>query len=74
MRMAEYEVLIPLVGGALEMSLELAGVRLLLVHAVNQAARKFYLRFGFEPSPTDELNLQLLLKDVRASLDAAARN
>lgn len=43
------------------------GVRVLLVHAIDDAARSFYLRHGFEPSPTDELNLQLLLKDVRAS-------
>jgi GNAT superfamily N-acetyltransferase len=51
---------------------EEAGVRLLLAHALNEQARQFYLRFGFEPSPTDELNLQLLMKDIRASLDAAA--
>jgi GNAT superfamily N-acetyltransferase len=51
---------------------EEAGVRLLLAHALNDRARQFYLRFGFEPSPTDELNLQLLMKDIRASLDEAA--
>ncbi len=52
---------------ALSVSDEL-GVRVLLVHAIDDAARSFYLRHGFEPSPTDPLNLQLLLKDVRASL------
>jgi len=28
----------------------------------------FYERWGFEPSPTDPLNLQLLFKDVRRTL------
>jgi hypothetical protein len=26
-------------------------------------------RYGFEPSPTDSYNLQLLVKDIRATLD-----
>ena len=45
------------------------GARLLLVHALHDEARRFYLRWGFEPSPTDPLNLQLLFKDIRASLE-----
>ncbi len=52
---------------------EEAGVRLILVHAVEEGARAFYERFGFEASPTDEMNLQMIIKDVRASLDVAAR-
>ena len=51
---------------------EQAGIRLLLVHAVDEQARNFYLHFGFTPSPTDPLNLQMLIKDIRASLEAAA--
>jgi GNAT superfamily N-acetyltransferase len=47
------------------------GIRALLVHALHASARGFYERFGFEPSPTDPLNLQLLIKDIRRSLDAA---
>lgn len=49
---------------------ELTGVRLLLVHAKNDAARRFYLRHGFEPSPADDLTLMLLVKDVRPSPSA----
>ncbi|MFL5847035.1 MAG: GNAT family N-acetyltransferase [Solirubrobacteraceae bacterium] len=44
------------------------GVRVLLVHAVDESARAFYERFGFEASPTDPLNLQLLMKDLRRTL------
>lgn len=48
---------------------EQAGIRLLLVHAVNDEARAFYEHFGFEASPTDAANLQLLIKDIRLALD-----
>lgn len=47
------------------------GVRVTLVHAINDEARGFYEHFGFESSPTDDLNLQLLVKDMAASLRAA---
>jgi GNAT superfamily N-acetyltransferase len=46
---------------------ELTGVRLLLVHAKNDPARRFYLRYGFEPSPVDDMTLILLVKDIRPS-------
>jgi len=48
---------------------EQAGVRLLLVHAVKGDARGFCEHFGFEASPTDPMNLQLLIKDIRLALD-----
>jgi GNAT superfamily N-acetyltransferase len=44
------------------------GIRVLLVHALDDTARSFYERWGFEPSPTDPLNLQMLFKDIRKSL------
>lgn len=46
------------------------GIRVLLVHAIDSNARSFYERHGFEPSPTDPLNLQLLTEDIRAAVDA----
>jgi GNAT superfamily N-acetyltransferase len=49
---------------------ELTGVRLLLVHATNDTARRFYLRYGFEASPVDDMTLMLLVKDVRPSSSA----
>lgn len=42
------------------------GVRAILVHALHEEARAFYLHFDFEPSPTDRLHLMLLMKDARA--------
>ena len=36
---------------------DIAGVRALAVHAKNEAARSFYERFDFQPSPTDPLHL-----------------
>ena len=47
---------------------EQIGARVLLVHALHEQARAFYERWGFERSPTDPLNLQLLFKDVRRTL------
>ena len=46
------------------------GCRGLLVHSESEQARGFYLHLipEFEPSPTDELHLVLLLKDIRKSL------
>ncbi len=43
---------------------ELVGVRLLLVHAANPDAASFYARYGFEPSPVDDLTMMLLVKDI----------
>jgi GNAT superfamily N-acetyltransferase len=48
---------------------EETGIRLLLVHAVDDSARSFYLHYGFEASPSDPMNLQLLIKDIRATID-----
>lgn len=46
------------------------GCRGLLVHAENAEARAFYLHLipEFEPSPTDDLHLFLLIKDIHKTL------
>ncbi|MGE3541198.1 MAG: hypothetical protein AB7N91_27670 [Candidatus Tectimicrobiota bacterium] len=44
---------------------DIAGIRALATHANDDAARAFYERFGFVPSPTDPLHLLILLKDLR---------
>lgn len=46
----------------------IAGIRAMLVHAKDDAARNWYLKWGFEPSPTDAYHLFLLLKDVEQLL------
>ena len=47
---------------------EQAGVRALLTHPIDDDAARFYLRFGFEPSPARAQQLLLLLKDARKLL------
>lgn len=44
------------------------GLRAIVVDALDEDARRFYLRYGFEPSPIDEMRLMLLMKDVRNTL------
>ncbi len=44
--------------------------RAVLVHAIDEEARAFYQHFGFEVSPTHEMHLMLLMKDIRAALKA----
>lgn len=46
-------------------SAEQVGIRAVVVHASNPPARAFYESRGFDPSASDPLNLQLLLKDIR---------
>jgi GNAT superfamily N-acetyltransferase len=41
------------------------GVRVLLVHAKNEGAKRWYEQYGFEESPTDPLHVMLLMKDLR---------
>jgi GNAT superfamily N-acetyltransferase len=48
---------------ALEVA-QITGVRVLLVHASDEVAASFYARYGFEPSPIDELTMMLLVKDI----------
>jgi len=50
---------------------EHAGVRALAAHALDEQAKAFYLRFGFDESPTDPLHLILLAKDLNRFLDQA---
>lgn len=49
---------------------DIAGVRAMLVHAKDVAARDFYAHFGFEPFPGDAFVLYRLLKDLRTMLIA----
>lgn len=44
---------------------ENAGVRALLVHALNDQAKAFYEHYGFLPSPIDLMTLMLRLQSPR---------
>jgi len=44
---------------------DIAGIRAMIVHAKDDAARRFYEHFDFDPSPTDPYHLYLLIKDLR---------
>ncbi len=47
---------------------DIIGCRAVMVHAKDEAAARFYQRFGFEPASDNPFLLFLLLKDVKASL------
>ena len=47
---------------------DIAGIRCLLVHGKDEAARQWYESWEFEPSPTDPYHLFLMLKDLKALL------
>jgi GNAT superfamily N-acetyltransferase len=47
---------------------DIAGARAVLVHAIDEAARAFYLHFEFEEFPAGTLHLMLPLADVRAAM------
>lgn len=47
---------------------DIAGIRALVVHAKDDAAKEWYRSFDFDPSPTDPLHLYLLMKDIKKNL------
>ena len=47
---------------------EIAGLRAMLVHAKDDSAKRFYQKYGFEPSPIDAYHLFLRLSDILSSL------
>jgi GNAT superfamily N-acetyltransferase len=46
---------------------EIAGLRAMLVHAKDDSAKRFYEKFGFEPSPIDAYHLFLRLSNILSS-------
>lgn len=47
---------------------EVLGIRGLLVHAISEDAKAFYLALGFTPSPLDRMMLMVTLRDVSAAV------
>lgn len=55
--------------GRVDNASEAVGVRALLIHAKDDDARDFYMKMAeFEPSPSDDLHLFLLMKDLRRAI------
>lgn len=52
---------------------EQAGIRAMLTHPLDDEASRFYRHFGFIPSPLNDQQLLLLLKDARHTLPAPSR-
>ncbi|AUB83810.1 GNAT family N-acetyltransferase [Candidatus Thiodictyon syntrophicum] len=50
------------------------GIRGVLVQALDDAAKGFYERLGFDPSPLDPMALMITLGDLRASLAGRVRS
>jgi GNAT superfamily N-acetyltransferase len=51
---------------------DMVGCRAVLTHAKDESAKNFYSKFGFEPSPLNELHLYFLMKDITKILGAEA--
>jgi GNAT superfamily N-acetyltransferase len=44
------------------------GIRGIVVHAISEQAKSFYLALGFDPSPREPMTLMVTLADIRAVL------
>jgi GNAT superfamily N-acetyltransferase len=42
------------------------GIRGIVVHAISEEAKKFYVALGFDPSPREPMTLMVTLADIRA--------
>jgi GNAT superfamily N-acetyltransferase len=50
---------------------DIAGIRALIVHAKDDAAREFYSHFGFSDGFSDPMHLYVLVKELRGMADAS---
>lgn len=47
---------------------DIIGIRGMIVHAISEEAKDFYLALGFLPSPTSDMTLMISLTELRANL------
>jgi GNAT superfamily N-acetyltransferase len=47
---------------------DVIGIRGIVVHAISEEARTFYLALGFDPCPGEPMTLVVTLADIRAAL------
>ena len=48
---------------------EAIGIRGMLVHAISEEAKTFYLRLGLDESPLEPMTLMVTIADLRSALD-----
>ncbi|HLG97086.1 MAG TPA: GNAT family N-acetyltransferase [Bryobacteraceae bacterium] len=47
------------------------GIRGIVVHAISEEARKFYMALGFDPCPAEAMTLVVTLRHIRATLETS---
>jgi GNAT superfamily N-acetyltransferase len=47
---------------------EIAGIRVILVHAISESAKRFYEKMGFMASPTDAMTLMITVRAAAHTL------
>jgi GNAT superfamily N-acetyltransferase len=45
------------------------GIRGIVVHAISEEARRFYISLGFDPCPAEAMTLVVTLRDIRGALE-----
>jgi len=48
---------------------DVIGIRGIVVHAISEEARRFYIGLGFDPCPSEAMTLAVTLPDLRAVLE-----
>jgi GNAT superfamily N-acetyltransferase len=48
------------------------GIRGIVVHAISQEARRFYVALGFDPCPAEAMTLVVTLRDLRSGLEGGS--
>jgi GNAT superfamily N-acetyltransferase len=46
------------------------GIRGIVVHAISEEARKFYIALGFDPCPAEAMTLVVTIQDIRSALES----
>jgi len=47
---------------------EIAGIRAVLLHAISESSKRFYLHYGFAESPIDPMTMMIALEELERAL------
>jgi len=56
--------------GRVAQAADTIGIRGIVVDAISDEARRFYIALGFDPSPSEKMTLLVTLRDIRATLES----